>query len=120
MSCKIRNTNSLEAKITLNVHTHAGNLPVIGQKSIAENEPPSLVTFNVISPFEEPTLVGISLGWSRGLRLRHRRSSLFHEVNLKPGVGEKRNGFTLEMQVFHLLNTKKVNKKKFSTIELVL
>ena len=66
------------------------NSPIIRQQSIAQNKPASLITFYVVSPLEEPTLVRVSRGWSRGLRLWHHSSLWFHLVSLQP-EGEKTN-----------------------------
>lgn len=39
-----------------------GRLPVVGQQAVAKDEPPPLVTLQVVGPFKEPALVGVHAG----------------------------------------------------------
>lgn len=39
-----------------------GRLPVVGQQAVAKDEPPPLVTLQVVGPFKEPALIVVHAG----------------------------------------------------------
>ncbi len=76
---KLRETGCLTQTINwqhfvVKQQKHTTNSPVVRQQAIAQDEPPSLVSLDVISPFEEPAFIGVPRGRGGRFGLRHHDS----------------------------------------------